>query len=161
MFVPHISRASAQKQCYRTCHHFATLRSPSLRCLCICCKALPLKHKSKSQRGIAAYTAAPPCNRHLPAASGTGTKAMRLRCWHKPMLLQASHASQATLRSCLRPADGGASGIPPAVRMAGGGGRSAFLLFAAFVPHFASFIQASLPMAAVHISTLDYSHDEQ
>jgi hypothetical protein len=43
--------------------------------------------------------------------------------------------------------------------MAGsGGGRSAFLLFAAFVPHFASFIQASLPMAAVHISTLDYSH---
>jgi len=38
-----------------------------------------------------------------------------------------------------------------------GGGRSAFLQ--SFVPH--SFIQASLPMAAVHNSTLDYSHDEQ
>ena len=41
------------------------------------------------------------CCRHLPTEIGTGTKALLLLCWHKPTLLQASHASQATLRSCL------------------------------------------------------------
>jgi hypothetical protein len=101
--------------------------------LCIC--GLAVSHHTKSINSKATYTAAPPCNRHLPAASGTGTEAMRLRCWHKPMLLQASHASQATLRSPLRCSFLTASAAPPAVRMAGGGGRSAFLLFAAFVPH--------------------------
>lgn len=71
----------------------ATLRKSAPRSLC-----------------TVANTQCPPCNtvrlllayiRHLPVSSGTGTVAMLLRCWHKPTLLQASHASQATLRSCL------------------------------------------------------------
>jgi hypothetical protein len=49
--------------------------------LCIC--GLAVSHHTKAINSKATYTAAPPCNRHLPAASGTGTEAMRLRCWHK------------------------------------------------------------------------------
>jgi hypothetical protein len=124
--------------------------------LCICGLSRWLTHKTFAS-GKATYTAAPPCNRHLPAASGTGTEAMRLRCWHKPHAIAskpriASHVEVAaslfvphSFRSSPRCPHGGwwrTVSLPSL--------RSSFLL--------TTFIQASLPMAAVHNSALDYSH---
>ena len=97
----------------------------------------------------------PHCNRHLPVASGTGTKSILLRCWHKSILLQASHASQATLRSLFRYSFLIAFTTPPACSMADGGERSAFLQ--SFVPHF--FIHASLPFGTEYIFELAYCND--
>jgi hypothetical protein len=64
----------------------------ALRHLCICCKAS--QHTKPNHNCIAASAVPPPFIRHLPVASGTGTKAMRLRCWHKTL----AHASHATHR---------------------------------------------------------------
>ena len=64
MFVPHIT-APCSFVAYQSWYMAAVSRCTPL--LCICCKAL-LTHKYNHTKSIAASTAAPPCNRHLPAS---------------------------------------------------------------------------------------------
>jgi hypothetical protein len=83
-FVPHFASGAPLK--LRSLSHILQLTSlAALRHLCSCCKAS--QHTKPNHNCIAASAVPPPCNRHLPVASGTGTKAMRLHCWHKAMLM--------------------------------------------------------------------------
>lgn len=130
--------------------------------LCICCKACHHTEASNTkalQHIPQLHIVTATCRRPAALAQNlcdcdAGTK---------PTLMQACHASQATLRSPLRCSFLTASAAPPAVRMAGGGGRCGLLLFTSQLNTKAMLLLRSvhpalLPMAAVHNSTLDYSH---
>jgi hypothetical protein len=126
MFVPHISRASAQIKRYSFCHGLPTLHSSALRHLCICCKA------SQHTNQITIALQHLQCLLHVTATcrsqAALAQKLCDLRCWHKTHAIASKPRIASHVEVAASPSSS-ASAAPPACSMAGGGGRSAFLLF--------------------------------
>lgn len=107
-------------------------------------------HSHYAAVSTAISTAVPPCNRHLPFASGTGTKPFHLQGWHKPTLIcmprPASHVVVTATPTKWVPA------VPPACSMAEWWRT---VSIPSVVP---SSSMLPCQLAVEYTSTVDYSH---